>query len=242
MLTAKPLDTLDLQNLMTRSFFAMRWTMFGIGVALPPALWIWLLVVDTGRPLPDSLSGYYHTDARNLFVGALVASGLLLFLYKAFDKTENLLLNVAGLAAIGVAFFPCKPDPGATDGSPAGYWEHGVFALITFGGMGLVAVFLASSTVRLLADERLRARFAWIYRILGLAMIVAPLAAIVVTRMTKETHATFWVEAAGLYAFAAYWLVKTIEYRRTNAEREAVRGTLDLNAGPAPPPGISLPA
>jgi Protein of unknown function (DUF998) len=241
MLTAKPLRTLDLQNLMTRSFFAMRWAMFGIGVALPPALWIWLLVVDTGHPLPNSLSGYYHTDARNLFVGALVASGLLLFLYKAFDTIENLLLNVAGVAAIGVAFFPCKPDPGATDGSTAGYWEHGVFALITFGGMGLVAVFFASSTVKLL-PERLRPRFAGIYRILGLLMIAAPVVAIVVTRMTKETHATFWVEVAGLYAFAAYWLVKTIEYRRTNAERKAVSGTLDLTAGPASPPPVSVRA
>ena len=225
-----PLDPPSLQDLMTRSFFAMRWGLFVIGVGLPPVLWFWAWVAHPHHALPDSISGYYHTAARNLFVGALVAVGLLLFLYKAFNTAENLLLNISGIATIGVAFFPCNPDPGATDNSAMGFWVHGVFALITFLTQGIVAVFFASTTIKLLGEERLRRRFRMTYRILGLLMIVLPLVALLTTTTLKESHSTFWIELAGVYAFAAYWATKTIEYRKTSAERNAVRGTLDLNA------------
>jgi hypothetical protein len=194
-------------------------------------LWFWAWIARPDHALPDSISGYYHTDARNLLVGALVASGVALFLYKGFNKAENLLLNVAGLSAIGVAFFPCRPDPGATDNSDGGFWVHGVFALIAFGAMGLVAVFFASWTVERLQDGVLKRRFRRAYRVLGVLMIALPVVAMITTSVLKESHSTFWAESAGLYAFAGYWFTKTVEYRKNNAERAAISGTLDLDGG-----------
>jgi hypothetical protein len=230
-LSPTPLPPRDLPDLMARSFYAMRYALLGIGLLLPPALWVWELIAYPHYALPNSISGYYHTAARNLLVGALVAIGLTLVVYNGFNRLENLALNVAGVAAVGVAFFPCKSDPGATDGSTTGSWAHGVFALIAFGCIGAVAVLFGSDTVRLLSDQRLRQRFRLVYRILGVAMIVLPLVVLFITRAVHDTHATFFVETAALYAFAGYWLTKTIEYRMTNAERDAVRGTLDLTPG-----------
>ena len=227
-ISPKPLRPQSIQDLMTRSFYAMRWGLFGIGVGLPPVLWFWAWVAHRGHALPDSISGYYHTGARNLLVGALVTAGFVLFLYKAFNTVENLLLNVSGIAAMGVAFFPSKPDPGATDNSDVGFWEHGVFALIAFGTIGVVAVFFASTTVRLLQDKNLQNRFRSTYRLLGVLMIALPIIAIITTSALNASHSTFWVESAALYVFAVYWLTKTIEYRKTSAERSAVQGTLQL--------------
>ncbi len=227
-LSPKPLPPDDLPELMAKSFFAMRWALFLVGVGLPPLLWVWAWMAQPDHPVPDSISGYYHTAARDLLVGALAATGLMLILYKAFNKYENVLLNVSGIAAVGVAFFPCQPDPGATDNSTVGFWVHGVFAQITFGTLGVVAVFFGPTTVKLLHDAVTERRFRVIYRVLGVLMIVLPLIAIVTTAALKASHSTFWVESAGVWAFAAYWLTKTIEYRKTNVERDAVLGTLRL--------------
>jgi hypothetical protein len=59
--------------------------------------------------LPDSLSGYYYTHMRNLFVGAMCAMGIFLAAYRGFDRWDNRFTNVAGLMAICVAVTPTNP-------------------------------------------------------------------------------------------------------------------------------------
>src|SRR5215475_3747137 len=56
--------------------------------------------------LPDSLSGYYYTHMRNLFVGAMCAMGIFLAAYRGFDRWDTWFTNVAGLAAICIAVSP----------------------------------------------------------------------------------------------------------------------------------------
>jgi hypothetical protein len=59
--------------------------------------------------LPGSLSGYYYTHMRNLFVGAMCAMGIFLAAYRGFDRWDSRLTNVAGLAAICIALSPTMP-------------------------------------------------------------------------------------------------------------------------------------
>jgi hypothetical protein len=56
--------------------------------------------------LPGSMSGYYYTHMRDLFVGALCALGVFLVAYVGYDEVDRWITNIAGLCAIGVAFFP----------------------------------------------------------------------------------------------------------------------------------------
>jgi hypothetical protein len=67
--------------------------------------------------LPDSLSGYYYTHMRNLFVGAMCAMGIFLAAYRGFDRWDSRLTNVAGLAAIGIALCPTAPPSYAPNGT-----------------------------------------------------------------------------------------------------------------------------
>jgi hypothetical protein len=61
----------------------LGWT----AIALP--LTLWLVGLARGIPLQGSMSAYYHTDMRDVFVGVLFAAGAGLFLYRGFSKIED---------------------------------------------------------------------------------------------------------------------------------------------------------
>ncbi len=98
-----------LQKHMESTYFNLRYGLLLIALVL-------LLVPVTARmfvgiPFQGSLSAYYHAfDARfrDIFVGALVALGALLYLYKGFSRDENYVLNLAGAFAVGVAIIPME--------------------------------------------------------------------------------------------------------------------------------------
>jgi len=55
-----------------------------------------------------SISAYYWTldPERNAFVGVLCAVGVFLLLYKGYSWFEDRVLDLAGVSAVGIAFFP----------------------------------------------------------------------------------------------------------------------------------------
>jgi hypothetical protein len=77
-----------------------NWLFFGHHVAA--CLW-------PSNALPGSLSGYYYTHMRNVFVGVLWAVGLFLLAYRGRNKLDNRVTNIAGLAAICISCFPTSP-------------------------------------------------------------------------------------------------------------------------------------
>ena len=56
-----------------------------------------------------SISAYFYTPVRAVFITALGALGACLIIYRGNSITENIVLNLAGLAAIVVAFVPTQP-------------------------------------------------------------------------------------------------------------------------------------
>jgi hypothetical protein len=215
----------ELQRDMSRTYYGLRWGMFGVALLLPWALLVGELLAHKG-PQPLSMSAYYHTELRNVLVGSLIAVGCGLYLYKGFSRPENILLNIAGVAAICVAFLPCAPDRGATDGRttftfPVG---HGIAALVLFACIGITSVVFGPLTLPLVTDAQLRTRLRRAYRVVGVLMIVLPgLAAIL---SVAGIASLFWIEAAAVIAFCLYWALKTYEFRRTAAETKAIRGVL----------------
>ena len=105
------------RNELIVSYLFLRQTVGWIGTLLP----IVLLVgnaISSSAPRPDSISGYYYTDMRNIFVGTLCALGVFLVAYRGYDDVDESITNVAGFAAIGVALCPTKP-PVCTAGTGA---------------------------------------------------------------------------------------------------------------------------
>lgn len=92
-----------------KSYLWMRMAIGLLGVLLPALLVIvdWLFV-DTDRPVRGSMSAYYHSSARDVFVGGLIATGLFLITYmSAKKKTYDYVLSTTGGAlVIVVALLP----------------------------------------------------------------------------------------------------------------------------------------
>lgn len=100
-----------------RSYVFTRFSIGLVGVLLPPLLVFLEPALFDGQPFPrGSLSAYYYSGVRELFVGGLWAIGVFLFVYKFLDFSwESFLSSLAGIAAVVVAVFPTeRPGDGIT--------------------------------------------------------------------------------------------------------------------------------
>jgi NADH:ubiquinone oxidoreductase subunit 6 (subunit J) len=86
----------------------LRGGMVVVIVMLFAAIFIDSLPTDCWQ---GSISAYYYTAARNVFVATLCCVGFMLIVYKGSNDTEDVLLNLAGTLAFFVAFVPIEiPD------------------------------------------------------------------------------------------------------------------------------------
>jgi hypothetical protein len=91
-----------------RSLSRMRRLIGILGIALPVLLitidWRWF----DEHPVPrSSLSAYYYSGMRELFVATLAATGIFLISYRVAESNlSNTLTNIAGGCAVLIAWFP----------------------------------------------------------------------------------------------------------------------------------------
>ena len=184
-----------LQEHMIATYHGLRMGLFLVAAILPVFLLLtgWLL----NDPLRCSMSAYYHgpTLIRDVFVGALIAIGALLFLYKGFSPQENLVLNCAAAFAVGIALVPTSAEclQGGRTLSP-----HGILAVLFFGCIAYVCVFRASDTLSLVTDKQRARRLDARYKVLGVLMIALPILAAGLALAVRST----WGKSA---IFAAEW-------------------------------------
>jgi hypothetical protein len=106
-----------------------------------------------------SLSGYYYTPVRNVFVGTLVAIGVGLIALKGNTDWEDNLLNLAGACAPVVALVPysragrCGSVLSGTGDRTADI-ANNVVALLTAGGAALLLLAVLTLTGRWNAGGR----------------------------------------------------------------------------------------
>jgi hypothetical protein len=109
-----------------------------------------------GDGLLGSISAYYFTPARDVFVGVLVALGLGLIVIRG-RGAEDVLLNLAGMLAPVVAFVPTPVTDStlAAIGATPAPTAHAMWALIA---LGVPALLFAIATARRLdGDARVAA-------------------------------------------------------------------------------------
>lgn len=193
-----------------RSYLYLSLGMGLIAFLLPIAL-----VVSGEYDEHYSISHFYHggDTGRNILVGCLWAIGVFLFLFQALSRLENWILNIAGIAAICVAMFPMSAEQ---CGSGPAFTFHALSAIIFFICLAVVAIGFSKTRIRYIIYPPKRRRFARAYDFAGVAMIAMP-ATVFASHMLGgrrcETHWVFWVEVLGIWAFALFWFVKTIEYK-----------------------------
>ena len=102
-----------------------------------------------GRCLQGSISAYYYTPVHAVFIGVLVTMGVCLVALKGNTDGEDVLMNLAGMLAAGVAFIPtpgaeqCSSAPLLTPDVPAGVANNMAALFVTGAVVGVAAVVIA---------------------------------------------------------------------------------------------------
>ena len=209
---------LPLDNEFVISYFKLRKDIGVLGLLMPilVRLGAWW---REGILSNESISAYYYTSMRDVFVGIMVATGVFLFCYRGPDRQDNILTNIAGLCSIGIGLFPMEPqyvplilekfksvlspDCYSTHG-PLGYHIYIVAAFFLI--ISYLAIFRFPKPSRpVITTQKLKRNK--IYVVCGIVMVVM-LILIVSIKAIDMKRSIFWPETIAIVAFAIAWLVK----------------------------------
>jgi hypothetical protein len=186
-------------------------------------------LADASGCFQHSISAYYFSGARAVFVGTLCAVGVCLIVYRGNTNTENVLLDYSGFMAFVVAFVPVEIDNTCTATNVptvdelAAAVRNNVWSLL---GVGLVAVVLGIFAARRYAKDSSvrRDKLAVMWAFVTLVVLVAGAVFFVfwpgefqrvghgvsATALFAGIIAVTVVNAAGLFRSKGVWNMYTI--------------------------------
>ncbi len=212
----------DLQDHILKTYFTIRVEMALIGILFPPILLFGGLLI--GVNLQGSISAYYHTPMRNVFVGSLFAIGTFLYSYRGFKDSENIALNFAGICALCVALLPTSTIVDLKCDTFTAPYLHGISATCFFFAIAYVCIFTSSDTLdtkksevrhTVMGEDR-RNFYKGLYKVIGSSMIMLPLLSALLLHLWGETQIIILVvEFVCVWTFGIYWIVKSLEIFKT---------------------------
>jgi hypothetical protein len=193
------------------SYLALRKAVGFVAIALPIAVAIpwWVL----GHPLESSISGYYYTGTRNLFVGSLCAISMFMLCCRGYDLKDEIAGIISAICALGVAFFPTAPNY-ATDRQTRVGYVHYTFAAILFFTLAYFCLVLFKMSAHNKEVTRRKIQRNRVYTICGYAIITS---IILLALLDKVLHVSylfgnfgtvFFFETTSLFGFGIAWLTK----------------------------------
>jgi hypothetical protein len=181
-----------------------------LGIALPFILALGALIFF-GTGLQDSISEYYHTGMRDVFVGIVFIIGSFLITYKGYDIIDNIVSTIGGIAAIGAALFPASPGSATTISGIL----HVIFAALFFLALIYFALILFPKTSPVTPPTPQKLQRNMVYKACGWIMIISLGLLIIysllpnsITAPLDPLHPAFWLEAIAVVAFGVCWLTK----------------------------------
>lgn len=200
------------------SYLSLRRIIGILGILLPVVLVVGSVVACGCTELQHSISAYYHTGMRNLFVGILSGVALFLFSYKGYTRLDDVMADMAALFALGVAFFPTSVTGMATSciipiNTNLSGDLHYVSAALFFCVLAFFSLVLFTRTKGDFTPQKRKRNM--IYKVCGVIMV----AAIVLIALyslgfksanppLEKLHPVFWLETIALWAFGISWLTK----------------------------------
>lgn len=175
-----------------------------VGLTLPVVL---LLAGVADGHIESSLSAYYYTKVGNVFTGALCVIGVFLLAYRLTTwAVDNIATTLAGISALGVAFFHAAPE-NATLSQLRLADVHLACATALFILLGATSLFIFPRDVT--PGQRWRANW---YMALGaltwLSIILMPALNSLASSFYDNDHVFFILETVCVMAFAASFILK----------------------------------
>jgi hypothetical protein len=200
-----------------------------VGLTLPVVL---LLAGVVDGHIESSLSAYYYTKVGNVFTGALCVIGIFLLAYRLTAwAIDNVATTLAGISALGVAFFHAAPE-NATLSQLRLADVHLTCATALFILLGGISLFIFPRDI--LPGQRWRANW---YMALGaliwLSIILMPALNSLAGSFYDHNHVFFLLETVCVMAFAVSFILK--------GHGQPSDPGLDRTAGQPPAAAIPLP-
>jgi hypothetical protein len=200
------------------SYLTLRQMIGWIGLLMPFAVRLGALIFE-GIQSTDSISAYYYTGMRDVFVSTMVLGGALLTCYRTPAWHDNVLAIIAGMSAIGIGLFPMSPTFAAEIlqkypemGEAKCYINRGLlgFHFLFVGAFFSLTFYLVyfrfdAFTPQIPTKQKLIRNK--IYKLCGAAMLAAFIA-IGILALKNKGASIFWPETVAVVAFAVAWLVK----------------------------------
>jgi len=205
--STKPID-----SSLVLSYLGLRKAIGIIGIALPFVLVVGKVLLESPGIQP-SISDYYYTVMRDVFVGSLCAIGVFLMSYRGYTRHDDVVGNLACVFAIGVALFPTTPDKNPTTIELMVGSAHYCFAAAFFLTLAYFCLVLFRKTDPSKPMTNRKRQRNGVYVTCGTIILVCiVLLAIyaIFLRGSSIDHLDpiFWLEATAIMSFGISWLTK----------------------------------
>lgn len=202
------------------SYLSLRKYLGVLGITLPFILVGGTIGLSDCTSIQNSISHYYHTEMRDVFVAIISCIAVFLISYQGYDGMDRAISNVAGISVLLVALFPTAIDPHSTCDidcvTPNQLTNnfHLFSAVVFFFSSAVMSYnqFTKSKKGTVLSESKRKRNK--IYRICGITMVVCLLLIAVYIHfenqlVTLEKYSpVFMLESVALVAFGTSWLVK----------------------------------
>lgn len=203
----------------TISFINLRKLIGILGMILPLACYLGGKLFS-GLNLQPSISSYYYTNARDIFVGVLVGVSMFLVTYRGYELIDDIVSTTTGIAGLGIAIFPCLLQKVKFD--EVGLFQiiatrsnilHTLCAGIFFTLLAVNSIFIFTLTDKKSSMTKNKKIRNIVYIACGVIIIVTIVVMVVLNIVFKEaglenSPIIFILETILLEAFGISWLVK----------------------------------
>lgn len=204
---------------LTISYVQLRQLIGYLGIALPFACIVGGCLLGKAK-LQTTLSGYYYTNMRDVFIGIIVGVSLFLITYKGYGRLDQRITTITGVFGLFVAIFPCNISEGID--IRVGVFQllsmksnllHAASALTFFSLLAINSIFiftLSDNKQKMTLNKKRRNR---IYRICGIVIIcgiagVIGFVLIAPQSVVAHSYVILGIETIMLFAFGVSWLIK----------------------------------
>ena len=169
--------------------------------------------------MQNSISMYYYSNMRDVFVGILTCISLFLITYQGYEPVDNVVTNITGIMGAGIALFPCG-NPAWSD--PVGIfmlpnsttnWFHLSSAAIFFILLAINSIWLFTKSDKPVRKHSRKYYRNIVYRTCGIVILgcmgaLIPVMIFCSADFMNQTYIILVIEIIMLFAFGASWLVK----------------------------------
>lgn len=204
---------------------ALRITVGLLGILLPLSLVFYMKIRGDCNPdILPSISDYFHSPGRDVFIGVLSAVCLAFFVFKGYETIDEFFGKIACISCMGIMLFPtnvCKQTGCHLNIADDTLMNvlHFTSAGIFFGCLVVFSLFLFPLSYKEVEPHDMTKRMKnrkRIYMSCGIIMISCMVAIVVFSNLPDYLHnkfiqynPTFWMETVMLSAFSFSWFTKS---------------------------------